>query len=165
MVPTLENGDRVLVLRLWHTGWLRKEQIVVTCYANAPWNPIRHPKEDRGDRYIKRIVGMEGDTVITQLLDLPEPMREKYQSQHDEDGQRVWEIPPGHCFVKGDSFGLDSTLIGPIPLRAVQGIVLMKLRSWGETSHRESTAESDLLPTRASGTLVSSEDHYHSEKP
>lgn len=128
MVPALENGDRVLVLRLWRTGWLRKGQIVVTHYVATPWNPGQHPMAAQQDRYIKRITGVAGETIVTQLSDLPEPLQESRRSQHDEEGRRVWQIPPGYCFVKGDSYGLDSTLIGPIPVHAIQGIVLAKLR-------------------------------------
>lgn len=137
MVPALENGDRVLVLRLWRTGWLRKGQIVVTRYVATPWNPGQHPMAAQQDHYIKRIIGVAGETIVTQLSDLPKPLQESRRSQYDEEGRRVWHIPPGYCFVKGDSHGLDSTLIGPIPVHAIQGIVLTKLRPPGKTHHPE----------------------------
>lgn len=163
MIPTLENGDRVLALRLWSTRWLVKGQIVVTYYVN----PIQHPMAARQDRYVKRIIGMEGDTIITRLSDLPETIQGKYKSQHDEEGQRVWQVPPGHCFVKSDSYGLDSTLIGPIPLYAVQGIVLMKLKPRRGTHRRESIHKNDLPRSRwriASKASIDLKDHHPSEK-
>src|SRR4051794_11342765 len=60
MAPTLEAGDRVLMIRHWPTGWLRKGQIVLieprcgvatvpTLFAVMPYN--------------KRIVALGGETL------------------------------------------------------------------------------------------------------
>ena len=138
MLPTLQDGDRVLALRLWHTGWLRKGQIIVTRYVDTPWNTAWHFPEEQATRYIKRIIGMPGDTVTTRLSDIPEPLQEEYRSQYDAHGRRLWHIPPGYCFVRGDSFGLDSTVIGPIPIRAVQGIMVAKLGTRSRNRRGES---------------------------
>jgi signal peptidase I len=128
MEPTLSPGDRVLVLRYWPRRWLRKGQIVIVW----PWTP----SERRGPfgvemPYIKRIIGRPGDRLVTRLAELSDIHREDQRPWHDASGRRVWEIPAGHCFVRGDGpiGGFDSLSWGPVPDSAVLGVVLKRLRS------------------------------------
>jgi signal peptidase I len=121
MSPTLVGGDRLLALRFWPARWLRQGQIVVTRY------PDRHLQQDlevlSQQKYIKRITGLPGDTVRVEWPNFPRP------AEPDELPQpRRWRIPPGHYFVQGDSWGLDSTIVGPLPFHALCGVALMKLR-------------------------------------
>lgn len=41
---------------------------------------------------------------------------------------RTWHIPSEHYFVQGDSWGLDSSIVGPIPFHALYGVVITKLK-------------------------------------
>jgi hypothetical protein len=42
-------------------------------------------------------------------------------------GERIWHIPRDHFFIKSDSIGLDSAILGPLPFSDLLGIILMKL--------------------------------------
>ena len=106
MVPTLHYGDRVLVWRPWPRRWLRRGRIVVVEHeadrARARWPSPQEPA-----LYVKRVVGLPGDTV-----------------QWSPD-----TVPAGHLFVCGDNRpgSRDSRHWGPVPLRSLRGIVLTKL--------------------------------------
>lgn len=77
--------------------------------------------------YIKRVVGLPGSTIITSVTDLPENLKLQQLKFHDEKGKRVWNVPPGHFFAKGDASGVDSTTWGPLPFNNFWGIVVVKL--------------------------------------
>jgi signal peptidase I len=121
MSPTLVHGDRLLALRFWPARWLRQGQIVVTRYPN------RRPQHDPGvpgqQKYIKRVTGLPGDTVTVERPNFP-----RLAAPDELPHSRRWRIPPGHYFVQSDSWGLDSTVVGPLPFCAFCGLVLVKLR-------------------------------------
>lgn len=128
MSPTLIHRDQVLVLRYWAPQWLRKGQIVIVW----PWQQMN--QKGKSDLfkvlpYIKRVVGLPKDRLITKITDLEEHERPYYSSLHNKKGERVWEIPEGHFFVRGDYpiSGNDSLVWGAIPFRCLLGIVLVKL--------------------------------------
>jgi signal peptidase I len=125
MYPTLVTGDRVLVLRHWPAHWLKRGQILV----GIPPYPFSYKGEDTLEQLfiIKRVIGLPGDTVVTYILDLPEFERATQISHHSNDGQRIWNVPLQHVFVKGDSIGTDSLIWGPLPFGNVIGIFLLKL--------------------------------------
>ena len=106
MVPTLHYGDRVLVWRLCPHRWLHRGRIVVVEHeadrARARWSSPQEPA-----LYVKRVVGLPGDTV-----------------QWSPD-----TVPAGHLFVCGDNRpgSRDSRHWGPLPLHSLRGIVLAKL--------------------------------------
>jgi signal peptidase I len=123
MSPTLTNGDRLLAIRFWPARWLRQGQIVVTHY---PLNRLPYASDDLGEqRYIKRITGLPGDTIIVKRPNFPPPRSDEPDTLFEP---RQWLIPPGHYFVEGDSWGLDSTTVGPLPFQAFCGLTFMKLR-------------------------------------
>jgi hypothetical protein len=79
--------------------------------------------------FIKRIVGVEGDTLVTSITDLAEHLRPEQLAAHNGEGLRSWHIPPGHIFVRGDSSpgGHDSLTWGPVASRTVLGVVVMRM--------------------------------------
>ncbi|HEX8600790.1 MAG TPA: signal peptidase I [Chloroflexia bacterium] len=146
MRPAFKHGDRVLVWRYWPKRWLRKGQVVLVWpHKHAPGNPWALARAER--RYvpfIKRIVAMEGDTVVTQLTDLHQEDQLDEARHHDSAGNRTWHIPPDHLFLRGDNRrdSVDSLVWGPVPDWCVMGIVLMKLpASIGPRSLRKETGK------------------------
>lgn len=127
MLPGLDDGDLVLVLRRWPKRWLRRDLIVIALTALDP-HGASQPPSGRSRLLIKRVKGLPGDTAITHISELPEFLRASQRAAHDSQGYRIWHIPPEHCFLRGDSPGYDSVIAGPIPFHALRGIVLMKLR-------------------------------------
>jgi signal peptidase I len=127
MLPTLKNGDRVLLLRYWPTKWLRKGHIVLVW----PWKRPRSGIKPFGKTipFIKRVVGLPGDTIVTYITELDDFHRIYEIEAHDGDGRRIWYIPSGHFFVRGDHpiGGFDSLSWGPIPFHCLLGIVILKL--------------------------------------
>lgn len=127
MFPALQNGDRVLVVRHWPRRWLRKGQIVIVWPSHVmspyPGDP------DSGTPFIKRVVGLSGDRIISSIEELHDLLRPIYMARYDSEGKRTWDIPLGHIFVLGDRVprGFDSLTWGPVPLRCVLGVVVMKL--------------------------------------
>lgn len=118
MSPTLTSGDLVLACRCRLTRWLCKGRLVV-------WQPppgLPHsivPELMRGELLIKRITGLPGDTVVTSS----EPAFPDKPAE-----ARVWQVPPNHYFVQGELLGLDSRIIGPIPIESIRGLVLIRLK-------------------------------------
>jgi peroxiredoxin len=127
MHPTLKDGDRVLVLRYWPSIWLRKGQIVVVSLGYT--NITQHRADATASLFIKRIVGMPGDTLLTCITELDDFHRQRELAAHDTNGHRIWNIPERHIFVRGDHpiGGFDSLSWGPIPFGAIFGIAVSKL--------------------------------------
>lgn len=129
MSPALEHGDRVLVWRYWPGRLIRRGQIVLVW----PWlsNSINPRSVGRAHfvPYIKRVVGLPGDSIVTSRTDLAETARRLVRDTHDSQGKRVWHIPPSHLFVRGDNplGGIDSLTWGPVPLKSILGMVIMRL--------------------------------------
>lgn len=124
MMPTLENGDRMIVNKI---GEPNRNDIVV---FHAP------EKKD----YIKRVIGLPGDHVAyknDQLYINGEPQEEPYLDSNksqvnggtltedftleERTGKKV--IPEGYLFVMGDNRrnSTDSRIIGLVPLEEVIG--------------------------------------------
>ncbi|KAA3647362.1 MAG: signal peptidase I [Chloroflexi bacterium] len=128
MSPTLECGDRVLVFRYWPKKLVRPGQIVVVqrptyiLDANDTINLQNTP-------IIKRVLGTAGDTITTYFYDLPFPERSNQIAAYDDEGKRVWKVPTGHIFIKGDSIGTDSLTWGPVPLSQMFGVVITDLNA------------------------------------
>lgn len=137
MYPTLQDGDKILVLRRlgsgkrldWFDRCMRRGQVAIF----SPWHGFTRSDVPQKIRqlFVKRIVGMENDIIVTSITDLSYGLQSEHIAAHDAAGNRTWHIPPKHVFVRGDNLpsGSDSLTWGPIPYHAVRGIMLMKLSS------------------------------------
>jgi signal peptidase I len=127
MHPTLNHGDRVLALSKWPARWLRRGQLVLIW----PWLPaaraLRH--KHKLTPFIKRVIGIAGDTLVTSIDDLDQDFWPDHLQAHDTQGMRTWHIPPRHIFVRSDNLpgGYDSLSWGPVPYHTVLGIVILRL--------------------------------------
>ena len=130
MTPTLSEGDRLLVLRYWPRTFLHRGQIVVVWPVPSQISFNSHPKPFGLIPFIKRIVGLPGDTLVTYLNEVSDFHRPRLQPLHDVSGKRIWTIPGKHIFVRGDNIvgGFDSLSWGPIPFESIVGVVVLKLR-------------------------------------
>lgn len=143
MSPTLsplahETGvqDRILILQNWRASGLSRGDVITF------WKPHR-----RGEISIKRVIGVEGDTVY--------PSRGYACDAAVVHGRRVegWDglgvvdgdavdgggvqvgrvvVPRGHVWVEGDNGGksYDSRDFGPVSLGLVDGRAGWVWRSW-----------------------------------
>ncbi|MEA5503937.1 signal peptidase I [Halotia wernerae UHCC 0503] len=154
MYPTLKEGDRLLSLNLLPRFWLRKGQVVIgnikhleslsspelfadidniseldLTFENLSEAEMENiPFEPDYSKFIKRIIGLPGDTISIPLSSLHEFMQSVLRSRCDANGNLVWTVPEKHCFVRGDGLiSMDSLTVGPIPMSAITGITLLKL--------------------------------------
>lgn len=133
MYPTLVPGDRILVLRRYPTNWLRKGKIVLLKMEHQE-PPLPGFNSSPSTLYVKRIVGVGGETLVTTRND------EEFISHSNQlllnSEQRMWHIPPSFIFVRGDNRAgsLDSHRWGPVPVKCVQGIMFMRLRRTSSTN-------------------------------
>lgn len=142
MVPTLENGERVLAWTPFSKRYFRRGGIVTLSYLfmNTSADPYSYfgsctqmttLKQRRTELFIKRILGLPGDTVripVDQLtsyvLDTAGPLA------NQDNGDLVWQVPDGHVFVRGDGLhSSDSLTWGPIPMSQLQQIILCRFPS------------------------------------
>ncbi|WP_172369708.1 signal peptidase I [Sporosarcina jiandibaonis] len=141
MMPTLEDGDRMIVNKIGYTiGKPDRFDIVVF-----------HAPEQKD--YIKRIIGLPGDTVEYRddiLYINGEPLEEPYLNQYKEsvadspltedftlEGKLNSEVvPKDHVFVLGDNRrkSKDSRHIGVVPIDEIIGstkFVFWPLKDFG----------------------------------
>lgn len=142
MMPTLENGERMIVNKIgYEVGEPSRFDILV--FHHAPENKD----------YIKRVIGLPGDHVAyknDQLYINGEPQKEPYLESNksqvnggtltedftleERTGEKV--IPEGYLFVMGDNRrnSTDSRIIGLVPLAEVIGktnIIFWPLKELG----------------------------------
>ncbi|ANK60779.1 signal peptidase I [Loigolactobacillus backii] len=132
MEPNFMNNDRVLV---WRHSKLERGDVVI---LHAP----------DGSMYIKRIIGMPGDTVRSKNdtmyvngKKLSEPYLANYKEQQAANNDGLFTdnfslnslfhrktVPKGEYFVMGDNrpISKDSRMIGFIPRGKIQGKVVWR---------------------------------------
>lgn len=123
MIPTLEPGDRVLVLKFWYalpSVEPERGQIVVFRY---PVDPTRD--------FVKRIIGMPGDDVeirdgrvFVNRREIAEP----YVLHPDNFTMDEQKVPPGKYFCLGDnrSNSQDSRYWGYVPRDNIKGPAVIR---------------------------------------
>merc|ERR1711865_168038 len=106
MLPTFNNhGDVVIFERISaRSGDITRGDVIV---SRSPTNPVQ--------LICKRVVGMEGDSIIT--------------NQSPTFGCSTCVVPPGHVWLAGDNTAnsTDSRMYGPIPYALIQGRVCLKV--------------------------------------
>lgn len=122
MHPTLHEKDRLFAVKvpLYFAGPSRGDVVVIP----AP--------DDKDKDYIKRIIGIEGDTIRIangQVYLNGEILEEKYidsgsyTQTYEFD---TWEVPEGQVFVLGDNradgASKDSRIFGTVPMGTIKGI-------------------------------------------
>jgi signal peptidase I len=143
MEPTLQEGDRVLVDRvIYHFRKPRRGEVIVFRFDpnnTANWTQgsngftrsldllaeILNITHQESLQFIKRVVGVGGDTVELRdgaLYINGEPYEADYQYVQDKDNGK-WVVPEGTVMVMGDNRpnSNDSRRWGFVPLQAVIG--------------------------------------------
>lgn len=117
MVPTLQNGERLLVTpSSYRFRDPQRGEIVITHYPG------------RSDRYVKRIIGLPGETIEVKdgcVWINGVPLAEPYADVLMTYEMEAQIIPEGHYFVMGDnrnhSGDSHSSGIGPIDKNLILG--------------------------------------------
>jgi signal peptidase I len=134
MVPTLNVGDRILVLKAsfdWHQ--LREGDIVVFTHP-----PRDHCPGPAGADLVKRVIALPGQTIYSadgRLYVDGSRLREPYLPRYDPLGPQIpaatrqdpFRVPPGELYVMGDNRAIscDSRFWGPIRGSSIIGRVVM----------------------------------------
>lgn len=138
MEPTLLVGDHILVNKFIYG--------VRIPFTDARWPRFESPSRgdvivfvypvDRSKDFIKRVVGVEGDTIEIRDKSVfvnGEPVEEPYAhhfanavepiGQSPRDNLPPVTVPPGHLFAMGDNrdFSHDSRFWGYVPVEDVKG--------------------------------------------
>jgi signal peptidase I len=123
------TNDRVLVNRLAYDFESPKRgQIVV---FTAPPATARCGAGDGGSTFVKRLIGLPGDTVTERrgLISINgKPLAEPYVEPAFRDSESgTWHVPSGHYFFLGDDrmHSCDSRVWGSVPRHSLIGPVLL----------------------------------------
>lgn len=132
MMPTLHNGDRMIVNKIsYDIGKPERFDIIVF-------------KAPEGKDYIKRVIGLPGDeieykndTLYVNQQEIPEPYLKDYKQEYKQSfsgGNLTYNfqlsekigtktVPEGHVFVLGDNrqHSKDSRNIGAVPMDEIIG--------------------------------------------
>jgi len=127
MEPNFESGDYLIVDELSYFLRPPKRGEVI----------VFHPPSKAEDYYIKRIVGLPGETVMVKngqvhLRNSAESewvlLEEKYQVNGYTDGDLNQNLAPNEYFVLGDhrSASADSRYFGAVPKKSIIGRALLR---------------------------------------
>lgn len=150
MYPTLQEGDRLLVLRSRSPHSFKVGQLIV---AHPPYEGKWREK-----LYIKHLAGLPGDKVTISVAELNPQIHFAVAQHEDKDGNRTWHVPDDYCFVQGDSYwSEDCRAWGLIPLNSLVGIVRLKLPRHSSQSAPVVPGENVLLSTEQTLSLTQKE--------
>ncbi|MCP5100673.1 MAG: signal peptidase I [Chloroflexi bacterium] len=150
MFPTMQEGDRLLVLRCHSSHPFKVGQIIM---ANPPY-----PGKWREKLYIKQLVGLPRDKVTISFAELNPQIHIAVADYKDKEGNRTWYVPDGYCFVQGDSYwSEDCRAWGPIPLNSLVGVVRLKLPRRPNQPDRIIPIEINSLSTKQAFMLTEKE--------
>ena len=147
MKPTLQIGDHILVNKFIYG--------IKVPFVRSTLIPVSEPKredivvfifpQDRSKDFIKRVIGVAGDTVEMKDKKLflnGKPYEDPYGVYQDtvvipasvqpRDNFGPITVPQGHIFVMGDNrdHSLDSRFWGFVPLQDVMGKAFIIYLSW-----------------------------------
>ena len=123
MTNTLQNGDRMFVDRLVYVFAEPERGDVII---------LNFPNRDKSERFVKRVIGVAGDTVAVKggrVVLNGQPLSESYIRCGDGGTKYEYSeitVPDGCVFVMGDirNDSTDSHIIGPIPKKLIIGKAL-----------------------------------------
>lgn len=136
MVPTLVNGERLLVNKFWfHISGVKAGEII-----------IFHPPLQVNEDYVKRVIALGGQsvsmtngTVYVNGKPIPEPWEEKNGVSYlDHYSFPPEKVKAGTVFVLGDNRAQsqDSRFFGDVPVSSIRGqafFVLWPFNLFGPT--------------------------------
>jgi signal peptidase I len=137
MEPTLKIGDMVLVNRfIYRIHPPRRGDVIVFHPPGRGQVPIRGATTEASVNYIKRIIGLPGETIqvahgTVSICTAPHQgctaLNEPYVASHDYGNYGPYTVPKGDYFVMGDNRGNsdDSRVWGPLPRRNIIGEAFM----------------------------------------
>ena len=70
MLPTLEDGDRVVVIRPFPRRWISRGMIVLLHSTSQYSSQLRIPNQASEPGFVKRIVALAGDLVVARTMPL-----------------------------------------------------------------------------------------------
>jgi signal peptidase I len=140
MNPTFHDGDKLVIDKLTYRV-VSPGRLDVIVFETV--DPDKKPIRARD--YIKRVIGLPGDTVAihdggvwingTKLEDRFGPTYAT--SVRDREEARTFVVPPGHYFVMGDNrqFSKDSRVqehqsLGFVDARQIKGLVRLRFWPW-----------------------------------
>lgn len=94
MVPTLNKGDQLFVTRIYNYDKIERGDILVFYF------------EEGKETYIKRVIGLPGDTVkiVDGIVSINgEELKEDYIKNNDYDENSEFTVPEGKYFFLGDN--------------------------------------------------------------
>jgi signal peptidase I len=122
MIPTLNNGEAVLVVRIpYYFREPRRGEIIVFKY---PLNPSQE--------YVKRLIGLPGDTIEIKHGNVyvnGELLKEDYVKRKDDYNYGPIKVPKDSYFVLGDNrpVSVDSRSWGFVPKKNLVGQAILLL--------------------------------------
>ncbi len=130
MEPTLQPGDRMIVLKLGYT--IQRGAVLV--FRHPPAETPGMCADSSDDDLVKRVIGLPGEVISSvgnTVYINHKALREPWLPPHQLLGPpiRTQKIPPGEYFMMGDNRtdSCDSRRWGPIPGSLFIGRVVMVL--------------------------------------
>jgi signal peptidase I len=120
MLPTLEVGDRLIVEKISYRLHAPERGDIVV------FDPPPRSGFDRGNAFIKRVVGLPGETIAVRegrvYID-DKPLDEAYLQEPPAYEMDPLTIPAGNVFVMGDNRNnsADSHVWGALPISNIIG--------------------------------------------